>query len=126
MSVATTNLNYVELPAGDLEATKAFYTNVFGWSFTDYGPDYAAATIGNLEIGFNTHATVAPALGDGDENGVGPFLLFETDDLEASLADVDDGGGVIVSQPYGYPGGRRFHFRDPSGNVLGVYRSDQT
>ena len=39
-------IDFVELPAGDLPATKAFYAKAFGWGFTDYGPDYAAMAEG--------------------------------------------------------------------------------
>ncbi len=35
-------IDYIELPATDIPATKAFYAAAFGWTFTDYGPDYVA------------------------------------------------------------------------------------
>lgn len=45
-------INYVEFPAKDMEATKAFFTNVFNWSFVDYGPDYMAFSNEGLDGGF--------------------------------------------------------------------------
>ena len=48
------------------------------------------------------------------------MLLF-SDDLDATLAAVTAAGGEIVNGPYDFPGGRRFHFVDPSGNELGVW-----
>lgn len=117
-------LNYIELPATDLAATTSFYTDVFGWSWTDYGPTYSAADASGTEVGLTTEATPAPPPPVDGENSVGPLLLFQTDDLDAALAAVTANRGEIVTQPFSYPGGNRFHFRDPSGNVLGVYRSD--
>ena len=117
-------LNNVELPAADLDATKAFYTAVFGWSWTDYGPTYSAADLPGFEVGLSTAATVAPMPPGGDESGVGPLVLFQGDDLDALAASVEAAGGSIVTQTFGFPGGSRFHFRDPSGNVLGIYRID--
>jgi len=35
-------IDYIELPARDLDAVQAFYERVFGWTFQDYGPDYRA------------------------------------------------------------------------------------
>lgn len=119
----TTRLNYIELPVTDLDAAKSFYRAAFGWSFTDYGPTYAAAQLDAVEVALNADGTVGPLQAEGDENGLGPLLLFEAEDLDAALTRVTDATGVVVSKPYDYPGGRRFHFRDPSGNVLGVYCS---
>ncbi|HET7276204.1 MAG TPA: VOC family protein [Longimicrobiaceae bacterium] len=45
-------IDYIELPAADLERTKVFYTSVFGWTFEDYGPDYCAFSDGRLDGGF--------------------------------------------------------------------------
>ena len=55
-------INYVELPAADLAATKQFYSRVFGWVFADYGPDYVAFANSGLDGGFyraKTHSAVA-------------------------------------------------------------------
>lgn len=122
MSDAT--LDYVELPATDLAAAKAFYASAFGWAWTDYGPTYAAARSGSIEVALNAEAPPGPAHEAGAENAVGPFLLLGTTRLDAVEAAVREAGGRIVTPTYPYPGGVRFHFADPSGNVLGVYQSD--
>lgn len=119
----TTTLNYLELPAAELDATKRFYSAAFGWELVDYGPTYAGTTNTAVEVGLNALAAPAPEHGPGEENGIGPLMLFGTDDLAAAERAVTDAGGSIVSAPYAYPGGQRFHFRDPSGNILGVYQS---
>ena len=116
-------IDYLEVPATDLLATKAFYTTAFSWSWVDYGPGYAASGDAGIEFALNTEATVAPTPDTGSENGIGPLVLFSTKDLAATEAAVTTAGGTITSPPYEYPGGHRFHFADPSGNVLGVYQS---
>lgn len=108
-------LDYVELDVSDLSATRAFYERAFGWSFNDYGPGYAGvrAPGGDGEVGgFN--ATRSPVPG-------GPLVLLCPDDLDATLSAVAAAGGTVTDGPYEFPGGRRFHFADPSGNELGVW-----
>ncbi|MDP3747487.1 MAG: VOC family protein [Phenylobacterium sp.] len=104
-------IDYVEMPGGDLVATKAFYAKAFGWSFTDYGPSYAAYSEG-LDGGFDADAASQIAK---------PLVVLFARDLEAMEAKVIAAGGVIVKPIFSFPGGRRFHFRDPSGNELAVF-----
>jgi len=104
-------IDYVELPGTDVAATKAFYTAAFGWAFTDYGPDYAAMSEG-LDGGFNGHA---------DDRAAAPLVILYAHDLEAMEAKVRAAGAEILRPIYSFPGGRRFHFRDPSGNELAVW-----
>ena len=105
-------INYVELPGGDLVATKAFYSATFGWSFTDFGPDYAAIGDAGLDGGFVSAATSTTSV---------PLVVLKADDLEDALSRVEANGGVITVPIFEFPGGRRFHFRDPAGNELGVW-----
>jgi predicted enzyme related to lactoylglutathione lyase len=103
-------VDYVELPGGRLPETKSFYQAAFGWSFTDYGPGYAAFNEG-LEGGF-----------DADPEGVRqPLVILYARDLEVMLAKVQVAGGVITREIFAFPGGRRFHFTDPAGNELAVW-----
>ena len=103
-------IDYVELPGGDLPATKLFYADAFGWTFTDYGPTYAAFDQG-LDGGFQADPAEAPAA---------PLVVLWADDLEAMLAKVQSAGAAITKPIFAFPGGRRFHFRDPAGNELAV------
>src|SRR5262249_51238872 len=106
-------LDYLEMPGGDLPALKAFYAEVFGWRFTDYGPEYAAFDQG-LEGGFYA----------GPPGGLGapaPLPVLFSTGLEATLAKVQGAGAEIVRPIFAFPGGRRFHFRDPAGNELAVW-----
>lgn len=105
-------VDYVEFAATDLEATKRFYTSVFAWEFTDYGPDYTSFSDGRLQGGFYK----APEVTTG-----GPLVVMYAVDLGAVEAGVREHGGKIVKETFEFPGGRRFHFADPSGNVLAVW-----
>jgi predicted enzyme related to lactoylglutathione lyase len=104
-------IDYVEFPAGDLVTLRGFYRDAFGWTFTDYGPSYAAVNEG-LDGGFNADAA--------DQAGA-PLVILYAHDLEAMEARVRGAGGTITRPIYAFPGGRRFHFRDPSGNELAVW-----
>ena len=108
-------LDYVELNVTDLAATRRFYEAAFGWQFNDYGPAYAGirAPDGEGEVG-GLNATAEPRRG-------GPLVLLWSDDLDATVAAVREAGGEVLEGPYEFPGGRRFHFADPSGNELGVW-----
>ena len=104
-------IDYVEMPGADLTPLKAFYRDAFGWSFTDYGPSYAAYQEG-LDGGFDADAA----------SGLkAPLVVLYAHDLEAMLARVRDAGGSVARPIFDFPGGRRFHFTDPGGNELAVW-----
>jgi hypothetical protein len=109
-------IDYVEFAATNIEATKRFYTAVFGWEFTDYGPDYTSFRDGRLSGGF-TKVKTAPRKG-------GPLVVIYASDLEGMLASVKGAGGQVSKEIFSFPGGRRFQFKDPNGNDLAVW-SDQ-
>ncbi|MEM7194288.1 MAG: VOC family protein [Pseudomonadota bacterium] len=108
-------LNYVELPARDIAATKNFFSSVFGWSFEDYGPGYTAFSDQGLNGGFFASEKVSQS-----ENGAA-LLIFFSEDLAATLSKVETAGGVIVQPIFSFPGGHRFHFTEPSGNEFAVW-----
>ncbi|HMI39919.1 MAG TPA: VOC family protein [Sphingomicrobium sp.] len=108
-------INYVELPATDIAACREFYANAFDWIFADFGPTYSAtlggAGGGDVDLGLQGDAAEAPkAL----------LPVIEVDDLEAALEAVSAAGGQITRPIFSFPGGRRFEFSDPSGNVVAV------
>jgi len=108
-------IDYVEFPGTDLSATKAFYGTAFGWSFADYGPDYVAFEGQGADGGFTSAEGEAPEK---------PLVVLYAHDLEAMLAKVTAAGAAISRPIFAFPGGRRFHFRDPSGNELAVWSVD--
>lgn len=110
-------INYIEFQADDLKKIKAFYTKAFGWKFTDYGPDYAAFSDGALDGGFAKGVKRGKSV---------PLVILYSDNLEASVETVKECGGTITKSIYSFPGGRRFHFVDPSGNELAVWSASAT
>lgn len=104
-------IDYVEFPATDLTATKAFYEKVFGWEFVDYGPDYTSFKDGRLAGGFKK----------GHPSREGALVVIYVDDLPAAEQRVKAAGGKITTETFSFPGGSRFHFTDPSGNELAVW-----
>jgi hypothetical protein len=111
----TGKINYVEIPAKDLEATKRFFGEAFGWTFVDYGPEYVAIENAGLDGGFFKSDNVATTA-----TGSVLVVLFSTD-LEVTLEKVESSGGKIVKDIFPFPGGRRFHFSDPNGNEYAVW-----
>ena len=110
-------IDYVELVVTDLAAAKEFYGSAFGWEFVDYGPEYAGIASGRgdgSEVGGLMRADEPRPVG-------GPLVLLYSDDLDATRDAVEHAGGRMLQEPYPFPGGRRFHFTDPSGNELGVW-----
>ena len=106
-------IDYVELPSATAhELTRAFYARAFGWAFTDYGPDYAATANGEVDVGLN---------GQPEEALSAPLPVIRVDDLEAAFDSVTKAGGTIAKPIFSFPGGRRFHFIDPSGSELAVW-----
>jgi predicted enzyme related to lactoylglutathione lyase len=114
-------LDYVEFAVDDLEQATAFYGAALGWTFNDYGGEYAGIRDpgqADREIGgLNPH----PATARGD----GVLALVRSDDVDAALASVEAAGGRVVEALAPYPGGRRFTFADPWGNILGVYQATE-
>lgn len=108
-------INYIELPASDLDAVEAFYSKVFSWTFEDFGPEYRAFSDGRLDGGF--YRSDLRSLAD---NGAA-LIIFYAADLEKVERSVVDAGGTIVKPIFSFPGGRRFQFVDPAGNELAVW-----
>jgi predicted enzyme related to lactoylglutathione lyase len=108
-------IDYVELPAnGAVAECKRFYGEAFGWSFVDYGPDYASFDGAGVDGGFNGDP-------DGQGGSKAPLVVLYARDLEAMEAKVRAAGAKIVVPIFEFPGGRRFHFQDPAGNLLAVW-----
>lgn len=108
-------LNYVEFPARDLAQTKAFFQQVFNWQFSDYGTEYTAFDNQGLEGGFYLSPLAAST-----SNG-SALLVFYSEQLDQTQHKVEAAGGEIIKPIFDFPGGRRFHFREPSGNEFAVW-----
>ena len=108
-------INYVEYPSRNLEATKEFFQTAFGWSFVDYGPEYAAFSDQGLDGGFFQSDMAAST-----DNG-SALIVFYSAQLEETQAKITAAGGQIVKPIFAFPGGRRFHFTEPGGNEFAVW-----
>ncbi|RDX36387.1 VOC family protein [Kangiella sp. HD9-110m-PIT-SAG07] len=113
--MSTTHINYVEFPATDLTATQLFFEKAFGWSFTSYGPEYSAFSDSGVEGGFFKSKLSA------NTNKGSALIVLYTEQLEETLNVVEKNGGSIIKPIFAFPGGRRFHFTEPSGNELAVW-----
>lgn len=107
------SINYVELNVADIARAKRFYGEVFDWTFTDYGPNYCEFSDGHMTGGFDSSAPVTP--------GGGPLVVLYGNDLADLVERITAAGGLIVKPVFDFPGGKRFHFRDPDGYELAVW-----
>lgn len=105
-------IDYIEFSVTDVAAARRFYADAFGWRFTDYGPDYTSFEDGRLTGGLTRAEAVRPG---------GALVIVFAIDLADAEARVRRAGGTIVKPAFSFPGGRRFHFADPSGNELAVW-----
>ncbi|MEJ2142659.1 MAG: VOC family protein [Gammaproteobacteria bacterium] len=108
-------INYVEFPSRNIDATKTFFSKAFGWSFTDFGPDYTAFSNEGLNGGF-----YKSDLSTSTENG-GALIVFYSSNLEQTQSKIEAAGGTIIKPIFSFPGGRRFHFSDPNENEYAVW-----
>ena len=108
-------VDYVEWPARDFAAVQAFYAQVFGWTFTDFGPEYTAFSDEGLDGGFFKSDLSVSA-----DNGSALIVLY-SDTLELTQAKIKAAGGTIIKPVFSFPGGHRFHFSDPNGNEYAVW-----
>jgi len=109
-----TKINYVEFPVTDITASKTFYTEAFGWTYTDYGPTYASFDNAGIDGGFDAESGKKPSTD-------GALVVMYAKDLEACLERVKKAGGEVTKPIFDFPGGRRFQFLDPNGNELAVW-----
>ncbi|UIJ43612.1 VOC family protein [Sphingomonas cannabina] len=109
-------LNYVELPVRDIAGVRDFYETAFGWRFAEFGPSYAATVSGDVDMGLQ---------GDSGEWTAQLLPVIQVEDLEDALAKVRAAGGVVTRPIFAFPGGRRFHFRDPQGHELAAMAPDK-
>lgn len=112
MSERHHRFDFIELPVTDIARAKAFYAAAFGWSFVDYGPDYADVQGAGVSGGLR-RVDQTPPRG-------GTLVVLYSSDLAASEVAVK-AAGATITEHHEFPGGKRFQFLDPSGNELGVW-----
>lgn len=109
-------IDYLEFQTAAISESKSFFESAFGWTHTDYGPHYASFDNAGVDGGFDGSF-------EHDETGrpKPALVILKTDDLEAAEKAVVAAGGEVTRAAYSFPGGRRFHFREPGGNELAVW-----
>ncbi|MGF6888731.1 putative enzyme related to lactoylglutathione lyase [Nocardia sp. GAS34] len=105
-------IDFIEFPSGSAGASSAFFEKAFGWTATAYGPTYADVQGGGITLGFQADAA---------EQAAAPLVTIRTDDLPEARETIEAAGGVVTVEPFDFPGGRRFHFREPGGAELAVW-----
>ena len=108
-------IDNIELAVSDIARSRAFYGKAFGWTFTDYGPDYCEFSDGRLTGGLAAVGSPKPGC---------QLVILYADDLEATRTRLEGAGAKIIKPIYAFPGGRRFHFLDPDGHELGVWSAN--
>ena len=108
-------INFIELPAQDLPLARTFYSTVFGWELSDFGPSYSCTMTGNVDLGLQGDMSEAPRM---------PLPVVLVDDIEAAQTAVEGAGGTISKPVFDFPGGRRFHFLDPNGLELAIMQAN--
>ncbi len=103
-------IDYIEFQSNQFEQSKSFFEKAFGWSYVDYGPDYSEIRDAGVTSGLERAESIEA-----------PLVILKTDQLEATLEQVQTNGAEIVKPIFSFPGGRRFHFKEPGGNILAVW-----
>jgi uncharacterized protein len=111
MKLKHEQIQYIEFLSNDLARAKKFYTDAFGWTFIDYGPDYVGFEGDHVDGGFTTGQPVKGSV----------LVILYSKKLEDTKSKIEKAGGKIVKDIFSFPGGRRFHFADLDGNELAVW-----
>lgn len=106
--------SFIALPVADIDKAKSFYSKAFGWELTDFGQSYACTMTGDVDVGLQADA--------GQATGA-LLVVIAVANVEAALRSVTEAGGTVTRPIFAFPGGRRFHFRDPGGNELAAYQA---
>ncbi len=108
-------IDYLEFPCRDFNSTKAFFEKLFGWTFTDYGPGYSAFAGAGLDGGIYESENCSRS------DGGACLIVFFSENIEVTQSEIEAAGGKVIQQIFSFPGGRRFHFCEPSGNEFAVW-----
>jgi len=110
-------IDYIEIPATDLTKTRDFFAALYGWEFQEWGPDYFSFNDGRLDGGLRRAEELALA--------TGVLIVFYSADLERDVSRVEELGATISQPIFEFPGGRRFHFVDPSGTEFAIWSATE-
>jgi predicted enzyme related to lactoylglutathione lyase len=105
----------MQIPARDAETLAAFYARVFGWAVRPGNPAHVSFedAAGEYIGAFVTQWPIA-------EPGIVPYISVR--DVEAALHEIEAAGGAVHTAPYAEGDLRVARFRDPDGNVIGIWK----
>lgn len=122
---------HFEIPADDLDRAKSFYGSVFGWDLSTTpmpgGGEYTSVV--TTPVDEQTMTPTEPGAINGgmfqrDETLTSPVLTIDVDAIDDALAQVESSGGTVVAPRTEIPGMGAFaYFKDPEGNVLGLWET---
>jgi predicted enzyme related to lactoylglutathione lyase len=104
-------IDYIEFPTADGPASGRFFSDAFGWKLIEYGPNYTGLDGAGIDGGIDA----------GGARVAAPLAIIRTADLDDAERRVAAAGGIVTRAQFDFPGGRRFHFREPGGSELAVY-----
>lgn len=106
------HIDYIEIPAPDMQSAKSFYSESFGWTLQEFGADYCCFHSGQFGGAFSGERSVARG---------GPLIVIHVEDIDAVMQRVLAAGGRELVSKFAFPGGYRAHFEDPNGNELSIW-----
>lgn len=108
---------YIELPAADVVASSEFYRKVFGWTLRKRGDRVQAFDDATDQVS----GAFLPDRSPAQQPGLIVYIMV--DDAAACCEEIVAAGGAIVKPIDPAAHETYAHFRDPGGNVLGIYQS---
>lgn len=107
---------YLEIPAVDVEASAAFYAEVFGWRLRTRTDGRTAFDDGVGEVSGTW------VLGRSPSREAGIVISIMVDDAEATVAKITEAGGTILRPLDPEDSEIIAWFSDPGGNLMGIYQ----
>ncbi|MGJ0395554.1 MAG: VOC family protein [Methylocystis sp.] len=107
-------IDFIEFPSEPktLSRAKDFFRDVFGWTYQDWGPAFAHTKSSGVASGLSANA---------EHKTKRPLAVIFAINLEETRDRILQAGGRITKETFYFPGGKRFHFKDPAGNELAVW-----
>ena len=111
------HVSYLEIPAADVEQSAAFYEAVFGWRVDRRGDGRASFDDGTGGV----IGRWVPGLASSVETGIVPYIYV--DRIDDIVQRITVYGGNLVKPPYAEGELWVATFRDPAGNLLGIWQA---
>jgi hypothetical protein len=116
---------HFEMPFDDGARASSFYGELFGWKLQEFGPEYTIVTTGpSSDEGPTEPGYINGGMGPRKPPLDRPLVVVDVDDIDETLAAVEERGGAVVSGREAVADmGFAAYFKDPEGNVVGLWES---